>query len=273
MKPLVSVIIPAYNRSNSIARAIESVQFQTYAKWEVIVIDDGSSDNTSKIVQGMAEKDSRIRLIRHSTNRGAQAARNTGIKSARGAWISFLDSDDEWLPHSLQVRLDKANECGASVVHSGGYIIMDGQGLEPYRVSQPSGRVYSALLANENPMFPTLLVKKEAFERIGYLDEKVVSFQEWDTCIRLARYFNFGFVPEPTFIYDFRTQNAISKNNLRVAVGYKYVVSKHFFNILAFAGPKALSNHYAIISDWYEKAGNYRAARLFKLRKMFWAAL
>jgi glycosyltransferase involved in cell wall biosynthesis len=270
MEPLISVVIPAYNRERTIAKAIRSVQHQTYTQWEGIVVDDGSTDATASVVDNIIKKDNRIRLIRHSANRGAQAARNTGIRAAKGTWISFLDSDDEWLPHSLKVRLDKAVECNAAVVHSGGYIIMNGQKLEPYRVSQPSGRVYKTLLTNEKPMFPTLLVKKKALERIGYLDEKVPALQEWDTYIRLAKYFSFAFVPEPTFIYDYRTQNAIDRDTLRCARGYQYVVKKHFFPILIYAGSKALSDHYSGISRLYEKAGDYRQARMFNLRKILW---
>jgi glycosyltransferase involved in cell wall biosynthesis len=265
MKTLVSVIIPAYNRERTIAKAIQSVQSQTYDKWEAIVVDDGSTDATSKIVQRIAENDNRIRLIRHSENRGAQTARNTGIKAAKGTWISFLDSDDEWLPNSLRVRLEKALTDKVAVVHSGGYILMNGKEPKPYRVTQTSGKVYNALLANENPMFQALLVSKRAIERIGYLDEKIVSFQEWDTYIRLAKFYKFAFVPEPTFVYDYRTQNAISRNDLRAACGYRHVVRKHFFSILTYAGPEALLNHYEIIAEYYKKGGNYQMASIFKL--------
>jgi glycosyltransferase involved in cell wall biosynthesis len=266
MKPLVSVIIPAYNRERTIAKAIQSVQSQTYTEWEAIIVDDGSTDATSKIVRRMAEQDNRIRLLRHSVNRGAQAARNTGIKAAKGTWVSFLDSDDEWLPNSLIVRLERALTDKVAVVHSGGYILMSGKELKPYRVTQPSGKVYNTLLANENPMFQALLVSKRAIERIGYLDEKIVSFQEWDTYIRLAKFYKFAFVPEPTFVYDYQTKNAISRNDLRAACGYRRVVKKHFFSILIYAGLWALFNHYGIIAEYYRKGGNYRMANILKLR-------
>src|SRR5215217_3652483 len=95
--PLISVVIPAYNRAATIEDCLRSVQAQTYQKWEVIVADDGSGDATVEIVKRLAREDARIRLVRHERNRGAQAARNSGIHAAKGSWIAFLDSDDQFL--------------------------------------------------------------------------------------------------------------------------------------------------------------------------------
>ena len=96
----LSVVIPVYNREGSILRAIDSVRGQTFADFELIVVDDGSTDRTvATIVSGC--KEPRLRLLRHATNQGAAAARNTGILNARGEWIAFLDSDDEWAADKL----------------------------------------------------------------------------------------------------------------------------------------------------------------------------
>jgi glycosyltransferase involved in cell wall biosynthesis len=102
---LVSVVIPAHNRCGPIQHAIQSVLVQSYSDLELIVVDDGSNDDTARIVEGYIRKDSRIRLISHGYRKGAQAARNAGIKAANGEWIAFLDSDDQWLPDSLNSRL------------------------------------------------------------------------------------------------------------------------------------------------------------------------
>ena len=98
--PVVSVIIPTYNRAHLIGRAIRSVLDQTYQDWELIVVDDASTDDIPGIVKGFT--DGRVKYIRHDENKGAAAARNTGIQAARGAYIAFLDSDDEWLPEKLE---------------------------------------------------------------------------------------------------------------------------------------------------------------------------
>lgn len=101
-KPLISVIIPSYNRALLLPRAIQSVLNQTYSNWEMIISDDGSSDNTSEIVSRFMEMDKRIKFTASSENLGVSSARNRGIAQAEGEYIAFLDSDDEWLSHHLE---------------------------------------------------------------------------------------------------------------------------------------------------------------------------
>src|SRR4030042_5052103 len=101
--PTVSIIIPTYNRAHLVMRAINSVLDQSFQDFEIIIVDDASRDNTEKMVSGIRDK--RIFYIRHEKNRGGSAARNTGIKQARGEYIAFLDSDDEWLPEKLEKQL------------------------------------------------------------------------------------------------------------------------------------------------------------------------
>ena len=98
---MVSVIMPVFNREDTIARAIESVINQTYDKWELIVVDDGCTDKTEEIVSAYVEKESRIILIKNHNKKGVAEARNTGIHVAKGEYVAFLDSDDEWLEHHL----------------------------------------------------------------------------------------------------------------------------------------------------------------------------
>jgi glycosyltransferase involved in cell wall biosynthesis len=96
---LVSIVMPAYNRADTILRAIRSVQEQTYQDWELIVVDDGSTDGTATLIEGM---DPRMKVIRQE-NRGFVGARNTGLEASTGEYIAFLDSDDEWLPYHLEL--------------------------------------------------------------------------------------------------------------------------------------------------------------------------
>src|SRR6266511_1012520 len=97
--PLVSVIMPTFNRADTIRRAIRSVQAQTFTDWELIVVDDGSTDNTVALIEGC---DPRLKLIRQE-NQGTAVARNAGLSASAGSYIAFLDSDDEWLPHHLEL--------------------------------------------------------------------------------------------------------------------------------------------------------------------------
>ena len=270
---LVTVVVPAYNRATTIARCLQSVIRQTYPQWEVVVVDDGSTDATREVTREMAREDSRIRLVEHAQRLGAQAARNTGIREARGEWIAFLDSDDEFLPHSLESRLRRAIEEGRDVVHSACRVRRPDGTVHAYHVPRLSGRVYHRLLRHEGPVFPGLLVKRAALERIGLLDEQIIAFQEWDTSIRLAHEYEFSFEARPTFIYDCSGADAMSKNSVRNGRAYEQVVSKHFRAILRHGGPGAVAQHHRQAQRWYEKGGAAALARRSRLRARMWACL
>jgi len=125
---LVSVVMPAHNSSSYIAKSITSVLMQTYTKWELLVIDDVSSDTTSSIVQSFADKDGRIKLIKLSDHHGPALARNVGIEEAKGRYIAFLDSDDVWLPEKLQKHLQFMQKHDLALSYTS-YYLMDENGV------------------------------------------------------------------------------------------------------------------------------------------------
>lgn len=272
-KPLITVVVPAYNRAATLERCVESVRAQSYPHWEVVVVDDGSADATRDVVQGLAANDGRLRLAAHPERRGAQAARNTGVRAARGEWIAFLDSDDEFLPHSLEIRLQRAIEEGTEVVHSACRVRQPDGTVQAYHVPRLSGRIYHDLLRREGPVFPALLVRRHALEAIGLLDEQILAFQEWDTCIRLARRFEFSFEPCPTFVYDCRGADAMSKDFVRNGRAYDQVVKKHFASILRHAGPAAIAYHHRQAQRWYEMAEAHELAGRSRRRARLWTGL
>jgi len=104
LSPKVSIVVPTYNRADFLPKAIQSVLNQTYRDWEMIIVDDGSTDNTEEVVKGYKEE--RIRYIVHKYNLGLSAARNTGIKNSRGKYIALLDSDDEWFPEKISCQIN-----------------------------------------------------------------------------------------------------------------------------------------------------------------------
>ena len=253
--PLVTVVVPAFNRARTIQAALKSIQAQSRAEWQTIVVDDGSHDGTPDTVLQLAREDGRISLLRHEYNRGAQAARNTGIQAAKTLWVAFLDSDDQWLPNSLEVRLAAAHKHEVSVVHSYAYVIDDHGRVSLKGVPTMDGWIYRDVLSRSGPVFQALLVRKDALERIDGLDEQIVAMQEWDTAIRLARYFRFAFVPVPTFVWDCRGEDTITKDRIRDAKGYEQVVRKHFWSMLRCAGPAAIRDHYEKLLKRYRWAG------------------
>ena len=254
---LVSVVIPTFNRSAFIDRAIDSVLGQTYSNIEVIVVDDASSDNTVARVRARSKSDPRVRLIIQGQQAGAQAARNAGIRAANGAWVAFLDSDDEFLPESVELRVDALNQSGYKVVHSECYWLKpDEAERRLFHVSPLTGWIYRTLLQTPGPMFPGIIVSKVALERIAYLDESILSWQEWDTAIRLAQHYAFAFVSQPTFVYDCRHEGTISKNLLRTARGYEQVVVKNRRHMLKHLGAAGLSRHYQLAASFYRQGSS-----------------
>ena len=270
VSPHVTVVIPAFNRAGYLETAVRSVLDQTFQNTEVVVVDDGSSDETVAIAERLAVADSRVHVIRHERNRGAQAARNTGARAARGRWIAFLDSDDHWLSHSLELRLKTAEMEGVNVVHSACLVQTGENEIGLFSVPALKGDIYCDLLRGPGPMFQGLLVSKQAFLDAGGLDEAIRSYQEWDTCILLARTERFGFVSDPTFIYNRQGHETISKDMLRDAQGYEQIVTKHLWSILFKVGPRVVSAHYRAIASKYAVVGDFRRALLSKTCSLMW---
>jgi hypothetical protein len=133
------------------------------------------------------------------------------------------------------------------------------------RVHPMQGHVYGEVLrtvGGGGPVFyPTLLVSREALRKIGTLDESIVSYQEWDTAIRLSKYYEFAFVAEPTFLYDRRHEGTISKDVLRAAKGYEQVIRKHWWAVFFRAGPKALADHYQTVASYYRRVDDKTQAK------------
>jgi glycosyltransferase involved in cell wall biosynthesis len=268
--PLVSVIIPAFNRERVIGRAIKSVLAQSFQDFEIIVVDDGSRDETVQTAIKLACSEPRIRIFRYETNQGAQAARNAGARAAQGKWLSFLDSDDEWLPRSLELRLRIAAIENVEVIHSDCYILRKDVPRELFNVPALRGQVYLELLDHPGPMFQGMLMTANAFSQIGGLDETIVAFQEWDTAIRLSKWFRFGFVNAPTFTYNCQGADTISKDERRAAQGYEQVFKKHLLPIMFKLGPRVISGHYRVIALHYSLAGEAKQARMCRLSAFLW---
>jgi glycosyltransferase involved in cell wall biosynthesis len=212
-----SVIIPTYNRAYIVGEAIESVLGQTYRDFEIIVVDDGSTDDTHLVVSRMAA--SAVRYIHLPNNRGYSAACNTGVSAARGEYISFLDSDDIWRPDYLD------RQQGFLAVHRDVDAVFTDTEVQEGELKISSLRrqmkAFSRLLAKsgedeehiiscrelylclleELPIKPSALVaKKSLFERFGGFNELWPSGTDWDLLLRFARFAQFGFIDHPLVI-------------------------------------------------------------------------
>lgn len=151
MRPLVSVIIPVYNRAATIQRAVDSVLRQSYKELEIIIVDDCSSDDTVRVVNSYQDK--RIKLICLSRNSGANTARNTGIRAAKGEYIAFQDSDDEWLENKLELQMDYMFRTGKKVCYCSHILLTENEKIiipDDNRPKEIYEEKIAAILRKEN---------------------------------------------------------------------------------------------------------------------------
>ncbi len=201
--PRVSVIMPAYNRADLIHESIKSVLDQTFKDFELIIINDGSTDNTLSVVESFAS-DSRVVII-NQPNVGEGGARNTGLAAAQGDFIGFLDSDDLWLPKKLELQIELIdNSDGLEWVYSDTEVFDSDTGKTTHLFSnrnpQKAGNVSKNLILNCFIASPTPLVARHIFEEVGsFSDFKIAA--DWDMWLRISAKYKLGRIREPLARY------------------------------------------------------------------------
>ncbi|MGH7942144.1 MAG: glycosyltransferase family 2 protein [Limisphaerales bacterium] len=216
--PVVSVVIPAYNRAHCITATVESALAQTFKDLEIIAVDDGSSDGTSSV---LAQFGSRIRLIQQD-NRGVSSARNTGVRAARGKWIAFLDSDDHWHPKKLErqiAALQKFNGkiCFTRCINQQGEILRDIDFL-PARPQEPQvlyvqDAVDSVCLSPRHPLVQTMVAERTFLEMAGLFDESFHAAEDAELIFRLSFFSGFLYVDQPLVTIFEGTDNSLTFSN------------------------------------------------------------
>ena len=210
---MISVVIPLYNKADTIARTLESVFAQTYKDYEIVIVDDGSTDGSTAIVESI--NDSRIRLI-HQKNAGVSAARNKGIDEARGEYIALLDGDDEWKPQYLQTQAKLIKSFPQCDVFVTGYEFKDQNGNVTYpkfnklNLSEPGElRNYFEIASCSTPIICSIniVTRKNTFQTIGYFPVGVRLGEDLITWAKLACLYRIAYNPEPLAIYNFSSQS------------------------------------------------------------------
>ncbi len=199
---LISVIIPTYNREKTILRAVQSVLDQTYQNFEIIIVDDCSSDKTVKIIKPLLEKDMRIKLLLNEKNQGPNYSRNRGIKNSKGEYIALLDSDDEWLSEKLENQLQKFknNSENVGLVYCGVAIINVLNKSKEIISPKYRGNVLKNLSIRNiiTGGGSGSLIKRKVFEKCGFFDEheslRRGGSQDYEMWIRISQYFEFEYV-------------------------------------------------------------------------------
>lgn len=267
--PKVSVIIPAYNAAKFISSTIESVLQQTFTEIELIIINDGSTDDTEHIALKFTELDNRVRVI-SVENSGVSAARNTGMSAAKGEYLALLDADDLMSPTSIEERLQRFKEDDFGLVHCDLKII-DEHGKPTGEIkSGLEGRVLDDLLAWKRTVIPTpssVIFKKSVFEQIGGFEVQLSNNADQEFFYRVAAKFNIGRVQKPLGMYRVH-QHQMHKNidlmYRDTLLAYKLATENGLFKSRAFRR-KCYARMYFILANCFLKDAKkpFKAVQLY----------
>jgi len=279
-KNKISVIVPTYNRAPLIKRALQSVLDQDYPDLEAIVVDDCSSDNTQEVVKSF--NDPRIKFIKHLQNKGANAARNTGIRAASGNYIAFQDSDDEWLPGKLTKQIEAFKDApdDIGVVYTAFWRIEDRERTyTPAKdVLTTDGYLLEELLKRNFITTQSILVRKECLETVGLFDESMPRLQDWELLLRLAERYRFRFIDE-ALVNLYHTSDSITTNQKALTNALVLLLEKHHDAFAQY--PAVLANFYCymgqqfFLSDDPSKSLRYcvKALKIRPFNPKFWLVM
>jgi len=264
----VSVIIPTYNRAHLVYRSIKSVLTQSYQNFEIIVVDDGSTDNTRNAV--FQFKDERIKYFRHSTNKGVAAARNTGLRHAESEFIAFNDIDDEWLPGKLaaQMAVFQCTKRTADIVYTkifrksvyGNTLIIPNK-----NIIHKEGMILKELLCCCFVGIQSAVIRKKCFDKVGFFDERLWCASDWEMWIRLSKVYCFDFIDEVyTMSYqrnDSLTTDSFIFERIRAHEIIQKKFEKEFLN-----SPKAILQNLIVDGMLHCRSKQMRKGRSFLIK-------
>jgi glycosyltransferase involved in cell wall biosynthesis len=261
--PVVSVILPAYNSAEYIAETIESVLNQSFADFELIVIDDGSTDGQADEILPFCERDQRVRYI-YQTNKGVSSARNTGFNHSSGKFIAFLDADDIWLPNNLEAKMPKFDEEDVGLVHSdAGLIDQNSKEITGKVMTGMEGNLLDIILEWQSMVVPgpsSILVRRKVLHTIGLFDTRLSTSADYDLFIRIAAKYRISRVPIVTWKYRLHDSNMHKNIKLMeqdVLIVYKKASINNLFKTKWFEN-RCYSIMYMILAaSWAGDEGNY----------------
>jgi glycosyltransferase involved in cell wall biosynthesis len=265
-KPQVSVIIPTYNRGWILKEAIDSVLTQDYKDFELIVVDDGSTDNTSEI---LASYGNGIRVL-FQENKGVSAARNRGIAEASGQFIAFIDSDDLWLPQKLSTQVEFFNQTpDALICQTEEVWIRKGKRVNPkMRHKKPSGMIFEPSLELCLVSPSAVMIRRVLFDRIGEFDVTLPACEDYDLWLRISCRFPVHLIDTPLIIKRGGHNDQLSSmkglDKFRIKAIEKIINSGRLGEDQYRAAVKALKERCKIYADGCRKRGREEEALYYE---------
>jgi len=267
--PAISIILPTYNRAYCIRRAVDSVLNQTFTDFELIVIDDGSTDDTKQVME--AYDDPRLIYVHNTDNRGQTRRLNDGLKLTRADLIAFQDSDDEWLPTKLQKQVEAMRAQPPEV----GIVYTDKWRYEPDREKfhwksprnmPEDGIIFDKALDDQvyNIGPQSVLIRRECFEKVGPFDERLTNFNDWDMFVRISRFFYFYHIQEPLVNY-FKLADAMTSLGERKGIEAIQILFHKFLPDIQ-SNPALLAKRAYWIGSFHMRDGNTAEGRSYLWR-------
>jgi glycosyltransferase involved in cell wall biosynthesis len=266
--PLVSVVLPTHNMARFLGEALDSVLNQTYPHLEVHVIDDGSTDNPRAAIAKQLE-DPRVHFYTIPQS-GQGRAKNVGLRAARGEFVAFIDADDVWVLDKLERQLPLFDRPEIGVVYSD-YARIDVNGAPLERIKSPVhvGRITNQLLIENFVTGMASVVRRECFERVGYLDEVIPMGIDYDLWLRISTVYEFAYLDYQTYLYRFwggqMSRNFEKRLNCAIVIMQRLIDSNPglippsvqnlaWAHTFVYAGNGFSSNHWSRAAKWYGKA-------------------
>lgn len=250
----VSVIIPVYNRNNSLKDAVESILLQTYKPSEIIIIDDGSFLPVENILKNYK---SHVKIIRLESNQGVSSARNKGIIESKGDYIAFLDSDDIFLPEKIEYQINFMKENNYKISHTNEFWYRKDRWVNQVKTSQRyGGKILDKILDKCRVSPSSLIVKKEVFEKTGLFDSSLKVCEDYDISLRFGLFYEIGYLDKKLII-----KRAIEENSLSASIKHieyiRYNILKNFYekyetqfdSLIKESVIKELNRKHSIIKD------------------------
>lgn len=277
--PKVSVVITCYNYGKYVSGCLDSVLGQTFQDFEIIVVNDGSTDDTDKIIINYLDNP-KIKYIRQE-NKGQACAKNVGIKNSSGEYIAFLDADDKWVNTKLDEQLPLFNNPRVGVIYSNARYIDEGGKeihfrLEPFYLKPRAGMVTNWLLFDNFIPFSSSVVRRSCFDRVGIFDESIKMGIDWDLWLRISVDYLFMHVDKPLLIYRLGHSGQMSKN-LEVRQHCSDMILKKFESTNPDLTPPKLMRrvaHYTFMNrgEYFRKVNLTKSSKYFIMAFYKWPA-
>jgi glycosyltransferase involved in cell wall biosynthesis len=256
--PLVSIVLPTYNGARYITEAIRSCLDQTYSHWELIVVDDASTDETSELVADLTARDSRVQLIRHTENKKLPAALNTGFAQARGQYLTWTSDDNLYRPHALDAMVDYLTRHPEVGIVYTDYSIIDEMGtvLRQVRVTNPNRLTDKACVG------VCFMYRRAVYDTIGGYDEALFLVEDYDYWLRASTRFRLQPLHRDLYLYR-RHGSSLTDSRTEQVMGLREQILARHLPLLHWASGQDLAAGYIHLSDLARQRHDSRQARSY----------